>query len=128
MNAESAGAYRRDTLSLLCRIHDVKVLRRVWKILDRAYNTQEQTDESGSEAESRERIALIGDIGGRLMEMDVEQLRRVENHVLSGENLGYATTATDKERINAALCKLPPEDVRDILIFSETLLKIFESR
>lgn len=78
MNKESAGTYRRGVLSLLCRIHDVKVLRRVWKILDRTYNAQGQTDESGSTAESQERIALIGDVGGRLMEMDVEQLRRVD--------------------------------------------------
>ena len=128
MTRENAAQFQRGIFSLCCRIGDCKVLRRVWKILDRAFEAQAIAGNNGSAAESQERSALIGDIGGRLMEMDVEQLRRVENHVLSGENLGYATTATDKERINAALCKLPPEDVRDILIFSETLLKIFESR
>lgn len=75
---ENAAQFQREIFSLCCQIGDCKVLRRVWKILDRAYNTQKQTDESGSETESRERIALIGDISGRLMDMDVEQLRRVD--------------------------------------------------
>ena len=40
--------------------------------------TQTAEDKESSAAEDTERIALIGDISGRLMDMDVEQLRRVD--------------------------------------------------
>ena len=43
-------------------------------------------------------------------------------------NVIQAATATDEKRIEAALEKLPPEYVRDVRIFAETRLNIFESR
>lgn len=39
-----------------------------------------------------------------------------------------AATAEDEKRVAAAIEKLPPEYVRDVRIFAETLLNIFESR
>lgn len=44
------------------------------------------------------------------------------------KNTIRAAVATDEERITAALEKLPPEKVRSVRIFAETLLNIFESR
>lgn len=39
-----------------------------------------------------------------------------------------AAMTDDKERIAAAIGKLPPEYVRKVCIYAETLLQIFESR
>lgn len=75
---ENAAQFQRGIFSLCCQIGDCKVLRRVWKILDRAFEAQAIAGNNGSTAESQERQALIGDISGRLMNMDVEQLRRVD--------------------------------------------------
>lgn len=44
------------------------------------------------------------------------------------ERFGCAAVAADKDRITAAIEKLPPEYIRKVCIFAETLLKIFESR
>ena len=74
----NAAICRNRSISLLCQIHDSRIIRQVQEILDQAYNTQKQREESSCTAESRERIALIGDIGGRLMVMSTEQLRRVD--------------------------------------------------
>lgn len=65
-------------LSLCFKIEDCKILRRVWKILDRTYTSQLAAGNDGSAAKNAERIALIGDIGRRLGSMDVEKLRRVD--------------------------------------------------
>ena len=78
MTKENAARCRCRTLSLLCQIHDNGVIRQVWEILNHAYSTQKQAEESSGAAESRERIALIGDISGRRMDMSTEQLRRVD--------------------------------------------------
>lgn len=78
MTMENRAQLQRGIFSHCCRIVDCKVLRRVWKILDRAFEAQAIAGNNGSAAESQERSALIGDISGRLMNMDVEQLRRVD--------------------------------------------------
>lgn len=43
-------------------------------------------------------------------------------------NTIHAAVATDEERIAAALEKLPPEKVRKVRIFAETLVQIFDRR
>ena len=44
------------------------------------------------------------------------------------ERHGRAAAAADMSKIETALDKLPPEYVRKVRVFTETLLQIFEGR
>lgn len=44
------------------------------------------------------------------------------------EHIGCAAVAADNEKIGKALDRLPPEYVRKVRVFAETLVQIFEGK
>lgn len=78
MTMRSAAGYRGRIFSLSCMIDDIGILQRITGILEGASSAQEKAAESSGTEESRERMALIGEIGSSLAGMSVEQLRRLD--------------------------------------------------